>query len=117
MTMPKDLELLVALQDLDIMIREVKDNEEAGRLKDMGFDMSGLEKLEAARADLTNRIPDQLLTLYNRVSKRFGRAVVPVSGSMCLGCFITLPTSFTSSAEKLGKVQTCESCGRILYFP
>ena len=40
----KQLELLVALQDLDIMIKEI---EEVGQI---GFEVEGREKLEEARS-------------------------------------------------------------------
>jgi predicted nucleic acid-binding Zn-ribbon protein len=111
------LQLLVALQDLDSMLREAKDKDEASKLKDMGFEVEGVEKLESAREELSQRIPQNLLNLYKRVSRRHERAVVPVTSSMCLGCFVTLPTSFTSSARMKNQIRTCESCGRILYFP
>ena len=53
---------------------------------------------------------------YERILKRYGRAVAPVTGESCLGCFAKLPTSYRSSLYE-GKVRTCQSCGRILYYP
>ncbi|MCK4774037.1 MAG: hypothetical protein KAT30_04605 [Candidatus Krumholzibacteria bacterium] len=41
---------------------------------------------------------------------------MPVTGDLCLGCFAKIPTSFKSLSGK-AKILTCESCGRILYFP
>jgi predicted nucleic acid-binding Zn-ribbon protein len=108
--------LLVALQDLDIMIREAEDAETSGELKDMGFPMDGLSELRMARDQLASRVKPQLLNRYQRVSQNFDRAVVPVTGDMCLGCFAKIPTSFRSLYEK-ANILTCENCGRILYFP
>jgi predicted nucleic acid-binding Zn-ribbon protein len=107
--------LLVALQDLDLMIKEVEDAETSGELKDMGFPLDGVSELRLARDQLASRVKPQLLNRYERVSKNFGRAVVPVTGEMCLGCFARIPTSFRSLHEK-ANILTCENCGRILYF-
>jgi predicted nucleic acid-binding Zn-ribbon protein len=43
-------------------------------------------------------------------------AILPVTGDLCLGCFIKLPTSFFSSVKR-DILQTCENCGRLLYIP
>ena len=109
--------LLVALQDLDLMIKEAEDTTTSTELKDMGFKLDGLKELQLARANLAKRIKPQLLNRYERVSKTYDRAVVPVTGDLCLGCFAKIPTSFRSlSLHEKDRILTCESCGRILYF-
>jgi len=107
--------LLVALQDLDLMIKEAEDAGTSGELKDMGFTLDGVSQLRLARDELASRITPQLLNRYERVSKNLDRAVVPVTGDMCLACFAKIPTSFRSLNQK-ANILTCESCGRILYF-
>jgi hypothetical protein len=107
--------LLVALQDLDVMIKEAEDGTTSTELKDMGFKLDGLKELQKARENLAKRIKPQLLNRYERVSKNYERTVVPVTGDLCLGCFAKIPTSFRSLHEK-SNILTCESCGRILYF-
>ncbi|MDP6418187.1 MAG: hypothetical protein QF492_02485 [Candidatus Krumholzibacteria bacterium] len=107
---------LVALQDLDDMIRETEDKTHAQKLADMGFGLEGLDDLQGARKELSESIRPQLLSRYERTSKRLGRAVVPVTGNLCLGCFAVIPTAFTS-AENSDKILHCENCGRILYWP
>jgi len=109
------VKLLVALQDLDQMIKEAKDSETSSELKHMGFKLDGLSKLQEARDNLAKRIKPQLLNRYERVSRSYDRAVVPVTGNLCLGCFVTLPTSYQSLQSK-NSILTCENCGRILYF-
>ena len=81
----------------------------------MGFKLDGISELQQARENLAKRIKPQLLNRYERVSKSYGRAVVPVTSNLCLGCFVTLPTSYPSLKTK-DAFLTCESCGRILYF-
>ena len=51
------------------------------------------------------------------MKKRYGRAVVPVEGQVCLGCFMGLPTKNVGvSGSRDDRVETCENCGRILYW-
>lgn len=107
--------LLVALQDLDLMIKEAEDSKTSTELKGMGFTLDGLRELRLARDNLAKRVKPQLLNRYERVSKSYDRVVVPVTGDLCLGCFAKIPTSFRSLHEK-ANILTCESCGRILYF-
>jgi predicted nucleic acid-binding Zn-ribbon protein len=108
--------LLVALQDLDTMIREAQDKVHADKLTAMGFHLEGLEDLQKARDELAQGIDRALLSRYERIIKRLGRAVVPITSNICLGCFAVIPTSYTSS-ENRGKILQCESCGRIFYWP
>jgi len=110
------LMLLVALQDLDAMIRESEDKAHAAKLEDMGFSLEGLENLKQARAELAQSIDKAVLSRYERIIKRLGRAVVPITSNICLGCFAVIPTSYTS-AENQDKILNCESCGRIFYWP
>ncbi|MCA9753494.1 MAG: hypothetical protein R3B81_04340 [bacterium] len=103
---------LAALQDIDVMIRERKNEEE------LGFSTEGLETLEEARAKLAAEVDSRLLRLYERLAKRYDRAVVPVVEHRCVGCSMAVPTSKRKSGEdrRTKSVVTCESCGRILFF-
>ena len=90
--------------------------QKAKKLQEMGFGMEGLEDLQTARDELAASISKQLLSRYERTAKRLGRAVVPVTGNVCLGCFAVIPTAYTS-AENQNRILQCENCGRILYWP
>jgi predicted nucleic acid-binding Zn-ribbon protein len=105
--------LLVALQDLDHMIKEAEDTKLSAKMQEMGFPLDGVSHLKKARDELAALIKPQLLTRYTRVATSYDRTVVPVVGEMCPGCFAKVPTSFRY--EKTA-VMTCENCGRILYF-
>ena len=105
--------LLVALQDLDHMIKDAGDAKHAARMQEMGFPQDGIEELRKARGEITEHIKPQLLNRYQRVSTSYERTVVPVIHELCTGCFAKVPTSFRY--EKTAVV-TCENCGRILYF-
>lgn len=107
---------LIALQDLDIMIKEVKDKATSKELKSLGFKLSGLEELQEARVKLANKVPPNLLHRYEKLASHYTMAILPVTGDLCLGCFVKLPTSFFSSARR-NELITCENCGRMLYVP
>jgi predicted nucleic acid-binding Zn-ribbon protein len=108
--------LLIALQDLDIMIKEVKDKATSKELEDLGFKLTGLSVLQEARTKLASAVPKTLLNRYEKLAEHYTVAILPVSGSRCLGCFVKLPTSIFSSASRV-ELQTCENCGRLLYIP
>jgi predicted nucleic acid-binding Zn-ribbon protein len=110
------LDALFRLQDLDIMIRELKDPPTKGTEEKMGFSVAHLEKLQLARTRLAERIPALDLRLYERISRHFTHAIVSVENRICLGCFMGLPTSAVSLRTEPGMVRLCENCGRILYW-
>jgi len=103
---------LAALQDIDVMIRERRKDEE------LGFSLEGLENLEKAREKLSKEIDGRTLRLYERLSKRYDRAVVPVIEHKCLGCSMSVPTAKRKSGQDrtTKSLVVCESCGRILFF-
>jgi predicted nucleic acid-binding Zn-ribbon protein len=112
--MHPQLQKLVALQDIEQMIAETQ--EQGDTLTDMGFNLSGLEALKEKAAHLAGEIEVRHLNYYRRLTRRFGHAVVPVVGNLCTGCFANIPASFVSVTNE-NKLQKCENCGRILYWP
>lgn len=105
--------LLVALQDIDHMIKEAEDAKTSAKFQEMGFPLDGIAELKRAREEIAAAVKPQLLNRYQRVSKSYERTVVPVVGELCTGCFAKVPTSFRYEKNA---VVACESCGRILYF-
>jgi len=108
--------LLIALQDLDIMIKEVKDKATSKELQSLGFKLTGLGELTDARDKLAKKVPRNLLQRYEKLAQHYTMAILPVTGSLCLGCFVKLPTQFFSLVSR-NELQTCENCGRLLYIP
>ena len=113
--MNEELRFLLALQDLDIMIKEVKDKSTSRELENMGFELSGLDELQTARNNLAKKISRDLINRYEKLSKAYQIAILPITGHICLGCFSKLPTTFFSLKTKK-EIITCENCGRILYI-
>jgi hypothetical protein len=108
--------LLIALQDLDIMIKEVKDKAMSKELHNLGFKLTGLSELQEGREKLAKKVPKALLQRYEKLTEHYTVAILPVTGTLCLGCFVKLPTSFFSAVSR-NELQTCENCGRLLYIP
>ncbi|MBN1154050.1 hypothetical protein JXB12_03935 [candidate division KSB1 bacterium] len=106
----KTLELLIVLQDLDMMIEEISE------VKRLGFNADGEDDLLQVREDLRHRIPVSLLYHYDRLKKRYKRAIVPVKDNICLGCLIKIPSGISASGRSDSEIYFCEGCGRILYW-
>ena len=106
----KDLELLVALQDLDLMIAE------AHEVETLGFSITGVSELKSAREDLSAKITKPLLFRYERLRAKLKRAIVPVKNDICLGCFLRQPTAIGVKGREDDQIFTCENCGRMLYW-
>lgn len=114
--MNPQLQLLVAIQDLELMIRDAEDAKKAQEFEEMGFGMGGLDELKKAHEDLQAKLEPRHRNYYRRLTQRFGHAVVPVIKNLCTGCFANIPASFVSQTHR-DRVLTCENCGRILYWP
>jgi len=115
--MHEQIDYLVSLQDLDTLIRETRDEKRRAELESMGFTLDNVEPLESAREALVKRIDERFVRVYERLTVKYGRAVVPVVNRTCLGCFQSVPPSFFSEVTANQPVKVCENCGRILYFP
>jgi predicted nucleic acid-binding Zn-ribbon protein len=85
-----------------------------GQEENLGFAVAGLAQLQDARKKLEVQMDRRVLSLYERVRAKYGRAVVPFEGKICLGCFMAVPTS-TLSRQRGDALLICENCGRILY--
>ena len=107
---------LFRLQDLDLMIEEAADPEFKHAQEEMGFRHEALEKLQAARQRLAEKIEPRDLRLYERISKKLSHGIVPVEDRTCLGCYMALPTSAVPLTSDPAHLLTCENCGRILYW-
>ena len=107
-------QILVALQELDTMLKEAVDS--VDQFRQLGFDVSGVEELRRARTHLVEQLEPTHVQHYESMVKRYGRAVTPVTGEMCLGCFAAVPSVYRSASYH-SRVRMCQNCGRILYFP
>ena len=113
--MDESLDVLIQLQDVDRLLREMRDPEMASQEERLGFAVEGISNLERTREKLASRVDGRLLQTYERMSRRFFRVIVPVNGRVCSGCRISLPTSGIGRNSEGATYEFCENCGRILY--
>jgi predicted nucleic acid-binding Zn-ribbon protein len=113
---------LVLLGDLDLLLREAQDPAARQRLRKLGFALDGLPRLLAARERVALATERRWMVAYDRARQRYGRGIAAVRERVCLGCFVTLPTSAArpiadAGAPGLaGSPSQCASCGRILFW-
>ena len=112
---------LVLLGDLDLLVLELAPVEARQRLRKLGFTLEGLERLPAVRERAARAVDARWITAYERARQRYGRGIAAVRERVCLGCFVTLPTSAARPANGSdgglsGAPGLCASCGRVLYW-
>ena len=105
---------LLELHDLDLQLAEARHSPTLAHLRKLGFEPSEITGLERARQRLLAEVERRWIQHYERALQRYGRAVVGMRERVCLGCFVTLPTSASPGAGEI--LTLCESCGRILYW-
>ncbi len=114
--MTQPIDILIQLQDLDCLIRDLRDPEMASQQQRLGFALEDIQELERSRELLAGQVENErLLQIYERMSRRFVRVIVPVEGRVCTGCRMSLPTSDPTRQADSATCDICENCGRILY--
>ena len=111
--MNTEVQKLVVLQDLDLLLRDLEEERIRQAEQAQGFEVGKLRLLCEERERLSRTIGEELLARYAQVRKRHARAIVPVRGGICLGCFVRRP-AMTGGRRPSG-LETCERCGRLLF--
>ena len=108
------LEILIALGDIDAMIKDT----ESPEYKEIGLteDEDPVEKLKKLREECASKLPPNILKRYEKLKKKYGRGIAPVVGGICTNCFIHLPTSLVTRPDKNKKLETCPNCGIYVYW-
>jgi predicted nucleic acid-binding Zn-ribbon protein len=72
--------------------------------------------LRNEREDARASVTETNRTLYHRIiSKTRNRALAPVVGRKCQGCFVEQPTNDYSTLQIGKEIVLCRQCSRILY--
>lgn len=103
------IELLIALQDLLQLKRDLQDRS----YELIGFETGGESAIDAEIENLRAEIDRAVLRRFDRIATKYDRPLVPVRNGVCYGCFVHYPTA--KVAELGDAPTTCESCGRLLY--
>ena len=75
-----------------------------------------LGETDARRRELAERVPRDLLRLYERIHKRLGRAMVEAVDGHCTGCNMELLPQTYNELQRGDKLFNCPNCFRILVF-
>jgi len=102
---------LKLLFDLDNLIADMDEP----TYKKIGFKIEEEASMTLIRTrnEILKKIPKELAETYERLKKRYPRAIAPVENGFCFGCFQQLPTELTTKREE---IIACPNCGRILYW-
>jgi len=72
---------------------------------------------EIEREKLCDKVPEQLLSRYNRLRNEFDNPVVEIRDrSSCPGCNLTIQANIVEKARTETEIVFCENCSRILYY-
>jgi predicted nucleic acid-binding Zn-ribbon protein len=74
------------------------------------------EKASRERDAVADSIPEQPLSLYQRVAKLRGTAVAEARDEMCQTCHVKLRLQMWVDLRRNEKLFQCPSCNRILYY-
>ncbi len=93
-------------------------DEELAAIAERGKNVEAqLAELKANRAELATSVDPDALSLYDRLMKSKGdAAVVPLLGSICQGCHVSvvIGTQYKLKADE--EITQCEQCGRVLHL-
>jgi predicted nucleic acid-binding Zn-ribbon protein len=115
--MHRQLELLIMLHDVDLLQKESEDADTTKKLRKIGFKMAKpAEKIAQARQKLLDELDKEIVDRYERLTKRYDRAVAPVLGGICYGCYQVMPTALATDKDRNKEIRLCPNCGRFLYW-
>ena len=78
-------------------------------------DWSHTDALDRAIDDLAAKLEPQPRALYQRLYKKSHIVMAPMSDGCCAVCGMRLPISQVQQVRMAKTLQTCSSCGRMLY--
>ncbi|MCL7965612.1 MAG: C4-type zinc ribbon domain-containing protein [marine benthic group bacterium] len=116
--MHPQLELLLELQDLKTQRRSLAEDG-LSEVESAVFELrpsEALEILDGKIEELAGRLEAPVRARFSEVSQSLGRAVAPVLNGICYGCFVAIPTAWSSEVGRNDRINVCDHCGRFLYY-
>lgn len=78
---------------------------------------SELDSVTKEVNELSDGIPESMLFKFERIiRKKNNLGIVPIHGTVCEGCHMTLPLQFVNEVRKENDVHFCPYCSRVLFY-
>jgi hypothetical protein len=106
------IDLLIALQDLLQLKRDLEDNSYG----ELGFETGDVSAIDEEIESLKAEIDPTIMRRYESIRRKYDRPLVPVRRGVCYGCFVKFPTARMAEMSEGDSAIICESCGRMLYL-
>jgi predicted nucleic acid-binding Zn-ribbon protein len=87
------------------------------KLQALDFDQTTQKDVDSQKVELRARIPDPILSHYDRLVTRGKKGVAVVRNQVCTGCHMRLPIGTINTLMQKQDIQLCDTCGRYLYLP
>ena len=78
---------------------------------------SRLTQLDASITALMEDLPPENRSHFEKMWKKVGLAIVPISKGVCSACGMAIPVCLFFDVTAANEIYTCPSCARFLYFP
>jgi len=78
-------------------------------------DGSHMESLNASIDELTDKLPPDVKSLYQRLYKKDHIVMAPMYNGCCAICGMRMPISQVQAVRLCKQIQNCPSCARMLY--
>jgi predicted nucleic acid-binding Zn-ribbon protein len=114
--MEPKIETLRSLEEFDHILRDIESvHYQAVGFQGLKASDEFIKTAEREREKLTKKIDPKLLSMYERIMKRYGgRVVVQVIREFCGGCYVKLPSELAARCRT--ELVSCPNCGRFLYY-
>lgn len=117
--MHPQLETLLEIQDLKNQRRDLQEASSERAVQESVFGLSieqALTQLDEKIVEMEESLDPPVRSRYRRMASKHARAVVPVIGGTCYGCFVNVPTALATHAERNSEIRSCQNCGRFIYL-
>jgi predicted nucleic acid-binding Zn-ribbon protein len=115
--MHKHLELIIRLNDLELLYKEFElGSLSAAAEENLGFSLGKREKVSKAREEIRSQVDRRLLSRFDTIFKKYGKAVAPVLNGVAYCCYEKLPVNLCDANSENLDITNCPYCGRFLYF-
>ena len=82
------------------------------KLQALEFDEAPAKNAQAQATELRGKIPQPIISHYDRLRVRGKKGVAVVRNQVCTGCHMHVPIGQITVLMRGEDVQLCESCGR-----